>query len=33
MMSYCAAKSALDMITKSLAIELGPKGIRINSVK
>lgn len=33
MMTYCAAKSALDMITKCLAIELAPKGIRVNSVK
>ena len=33
MMTYCVAKSALDMITRCLAIELAPKGIRVNSVK
>ncbi|CAG2179031.1 unnamed protein product [Oppiella nova] len=31
-MAYCMAKSALDMFTKCLALELGPKGIRVNSV-
>ncbi|XP_054152538.1 uncharacterized oxidoreductase MexAM1_META1p0182-like [Oppia nitens] len=29
---YCISKSALDMFTKCLALELGPKGIRVNSV-
>ena len=28
----CAAKAGVDMITKTLALEWGPKGIRINSV-
>jgi NAD(P)-dependent dehydrogenase (short-subunit alcohol dehydrogenase family) len=28
----CAAKAGVDMVTRSLAIELGPEGIRINSV-
>jgi NAD(P)-dependent dehydrogenase (short-subunit alcohol dehydrogenase family) len=28
----CAAKAGVDMVTRSLAIELGPDGIRINSV-
>ena len=28
----CAAKAGVDMITKTLAIEWGPRGIRINSV-
>ncbi|CAG2180622.1 unnamed protein product, partial [Oppiella nova] len=31
-MAYCMAKSALDMFTKCLALELGPKGVRVNSV-
>ncbi|CAG2103742.1 unnamed protein product, partial [Medioppia subpectinata] len=31
-MSYCMAKSALDMFTKCLALQLEPKGIRVNSV-
>ncbi|XP_054158054.1 glucose 1-dehydrogenase 1-like [Oppia nitens] len=30
--AYCMAKSALDMFTKCLALELGPKGVRVNSV-
>jgi NAD(P)-dependent dehydrogenase (short-subunit alcohol dehydrogenase family) len=29
---YCMSKSALDMFTKCLALELGPKGIRVNVV-
>ncbi|XP_054157414.1 L-xylulose reductase-like [Oppia nitens] len=29
---YCTAKSALDMFSKCLAIELGPKGIRVNII-
>ena len=28
----CAAKAGVDMVTKSLAIEWGPYGIRVNSV-
>jgi NAD(P)-dependent dehydrogenase (short-subunit alcohol dehydrogenase family) len=31
-MVYCMSKSALDMFSKCLALELGPKGIRVNSV-
>ncbi|CAG2115201.1 unnamed protein product, partial [Medioppia subpectinata] len=31
-MAYCMAKSALDMFTKCLALQLGPKGVRVNSV-
>ncbi|MGK5078049.1 SDR family oxidoreductase [Janthinobacterium sp. HLX7-2] len=31
-LSYCASKAALDAITRSLCLELGPHGIRINSV-
>lgn len=29
---YCATKAAVDAITKSLAKELGPKNIRVNSL-
>ena len=29
---YCASKWALEGFTKSLAVELGPKGIRVNTV-
>lgn len=29
---YCSAKSAVDMLTKMMALELGPKGIRANAV-
>ncbi len=32
-MPYCLAKCAVDMFTKCVALELGPKGIRVNSVK
>ncbi|MEM6276840.1 MAG: SDR family oxidoreductase, partial [Pseudomonadota bacterium] len=28
----CAAKAGVDMITKCLAIEWGPEGLRVNSV-
>jgi len=30
--AYAASKGALDAMTRSLAIELGPKGIRVNAV-
>jgi len=29
---YCMSKSALDMFTKCLALELGPKGVRVNTI-
>ncbi|XP_063817303.1 L-xylulose reductase-like [Pseudophryne corroboree] len=29
---YCATKGALDMLTKTMALELGPKKIRVNCV-
>lgn len=29
---YCASKAAIEGLTKSLAVELGPCGIRVNSV-
>jgi NAD(P)-dependent dehydrogenase (short-subunit alcohol dehydrogenase family) len=31
-LAYCASKAALDAITRTLCIELGPHGIRVNSV-
>jgi NAD(P)-dependent dehydrogenase (short-subunit alcohol dehydrogenase family) len=30
--AYCASKAALDALTRVLAAELGPSGIRVNSV-
>ncbi|CAM6054734.1 unnamed protein product, partial [Sphagnum tenellum] len=30
--TYSMAKSALDMMTRCLALELGPLGIRVNTV-
>lgn len=30
--TYCTSKAALDMLTYSMAIELGPQNIRVNSV-
>lgn len=30
--AYCASKAALDALTRVLAVELGPRGIRVNSV-
>jgi NAD(P)-dependent dehydrogenase (short-subunit alcohol dehydrogenase family) len=29
---YCTAKAALDMYSRALALDLGPKGIRVNVV-
>ncbi|XP_072945075.1 3-oxoacyl-[acyl-carrier-protein] reductase FabG-like [Epargyreus clarus] len=31
-MPYCMTKAALDMFTKCLALDLGPKGVRVNAV-
>lgn len=31
-MPYCMSKAALDIMTKCLALDLGPKGIRVNSI-
>jgi L-xylulose reductase len=30
--AYCASKAALDALTRVMALELGPHGIRVNSV-
>jgi len=30
--AYCASKGALDQLTRVMAIELGPHGIRVNAV-
>jgi L-xylulose reductase len=30
--AYCASKAGLDALTRVMAVELGPHGIRINSV-
>lgn len=30
--SYCVSKAALDQFTKCIALELAPKGVRVNSV-
>ncbi|CAG9564793.1 unnamed protein product [Danaus chrysippus] len=30
--SYCTSKAALDHFTRSIALELAPKGIRVNSI-
>jgi L-xylulose reductase len=30
--SYCASKAALDALTRVMALELGPRGIRVNAV-
>ncbi|XP_075980739.1 3-oxoacyl-[acyl-carrier-protein] reductase FabG-like [Anticarsia gemmatalis] len=32
MTPYCMSKAALDMFTKCTALQLGPKGVRVNSV-
>ena len=31
-LAYCASKAAVDQITRCLAVELGPLGIRVNAV-
>lgn len=32
-MPYCMSKAALDIMAKCLALDLGPKGIRVNTIK
>ena len=32
MAPYCMSKAAIDMFTKCTALQLGPKGVRVNSV-
>lgn len=32
LMAYCMTKSAVDIMTKSAALDLAPKGIRVNSI-
>jgi len=31
-LQYCVSKTALDMVTKCLAVELGPRGVRVNAI-
>jgi len=30
--AYCSSKAALDMLTRIMSLELGPKGIRVNAI-
>lgn len=32
MLTYCISKAALDQFTRCVALELGPKGVRVNAV-
>jgi NAD(P)-dependent dehydrogenase (short-subunit alcohol dehydrogenase family) len=31
-LSYCVSKAALDMLTQCLALELAPRGVRVNAI-
>ncbi|KAI1306068.1 Glucose 1-dehydrogenase [Halotydeus destructor] len=33
MLAYSISKAAVDMVTKCCALELGPKGVRVNSIR
>ena len=33
LLPYGAAKAAVDMLSKGMALELGPKGVRVNTVR
>lgn len=32
LLSYCVSKAALDMMTQCLALELAPRGVRVNAI-
>ena len=32
MLAYCVSKAALDQFTRCVALELAPKGVRVNAV-
>ena len=32
MLAYCASKAAIDHLTRCAALELAPKGVRVNAV-
>jgi 3-oxoacyl-[acyl-carrier protein] reductase len=32
MVAYCSAKAGVDMLTRVAAVELGPRGIRVNAI-
>ena len=32
LLPYCASKAAMDQMTRCLALELGPRGVRVNAV-
>ena len=32
MLAYCVSKAAIDQLTRCAALELAPKGVRVNAV-